>query len=56
MYMRKECTKFLNYLFVFVLYHYFNPRNPSDDDSVGSFSSKVNENDYNKIPDCKNQL
>lgn len=56
MYMRKECTKFLNYLFVFVLYHYFNPRNPSDDDAVGSFNSKVNENDCNKIPDCKNQL
>lgn len=56
MYMRKEGTKFLNYLFVFVLCHYFNSHNPSDDDLVGSFNSKVNENDCNKISVCKNQL
>lgn len=56
MYMRKERTKFLKYLFFFVLCHYFNSHNPSDDDLGRSFSSNVNENDCNKISDCKHQL
>lgn len=51
--MRKECTKSINYLSFFVLHHYFNSHNPSNDDVVGCFNSKTNEHDYNKTSDCK---